>query len=445
MNQGTPYRQILLTPLFMINVTYIMGNMKDIGSGCLTCQITNLVGYPLESNRSSKLRLVKMFLPERALFNMSYPHSRMSRRVQEQNAYGKARPLMPKTEPDDGSSSNEELYRPKYVTVTEADRTIKHKAEITRAPQKPQQRKTTHCTFYNEQPSGFHGDHELRRHIERHHSTIHKVRICQNRPERPTSRGDIIDDQTEYPVLEHLTYRFACSQADCKEPQTCKLTIRSSRFIPSDETMDTGKKAQEPGRAVASASEKTTEKSILVTLEEELEQTDRGIKNRPRYSINTAKGAYQMAPAVADSSTATAGINIRVERYMQHERNRPRPRPAMISPDDDDDDDTIGFQRASYLTSCKASTSNRHGSSNYSQNFLRSISSNKPYVAAQHKSKWKQLSWKCNDAAVAAIWRAVIARTCGQLPTLAWIPCVGTEDFVSDAGMHQMSLFVSVA
>ena len=57
--------------------------------------------------------------------------------------------------------------------------------EITRAPPKPQQRKTTHCTFCNEQPSGFHGDHELRRHIERHHAVNRKVWVCQNPPDRP--------------------------------------------------------------------------------------------------------------------------------------------------------------------------------------------------------------------------------------------------------------------
>ena len=112
-------------------------------------------------------------------------HSRMSRRVHEQNAHGKARPLAPKTEPNDGSSSDEEHLHPKYVEFTEADGTIRKKAEITRQPTKPQQRKTTHCTFCNEQPMGFHGDHELRRHIERHHSTIRKVWICQNPPDRP--------------------------------------------------------------------------------------------------------------------------------------------------------------------------------------------------------------------------------------------------------------------
>ena len=112
-------------------------------------------------------------------------HSRITRRVQEQNAHGKARPLMPKTEPNEGSSSEEEFSRPKYVTVTEADGTVKQKAEITRQPQKPQQRKTTHCTYCNEQPMGFHGDHELRRHIERHHSTIRRVWVCQNRFDRP--------------------------------------------------------------------------------------------------------------------------------------------------------------------------------------------------------------------------------------------------------------------
>jgi hypothetical protein len=111
--------------------------------------------------------------------------SRLSRRVHEQNTHGKARALMPKTEPNDGSSSDEEQFRPKYVTVTEADGRTKQMVEIARAPPKPQQRKTTHCTFCNDQPSGFHGDHELRRHIERHHAVNRKVWVCQNPPDRP--------------------------------------------------------------------------------------------------------------------------------------------------------------------------------------------------------------------------------------------------------------------
>jgi hypothetical protein len=117
--------------------------------------------------------------------SVSNSQSRLSRRVHEQNTHGKARALMPKTEPNDGSSSDEEQFRPKYVTVTEADGRTKQMVEIARAPPKPQQRKTTHCTFCNEQPSGFHGDHELRRHIERHHAVNRKVWVCQNPPDRP--------------------------------------------------------------------------------------------------------------------------------------------------------------------------------------------------------------------------------------------------------------------
>jgi len=104
--------------------------------------------------------------------------SRMSRRVQEQNTHGKSRPLAPKMKRDDTSSSGE-LPKPKLVAVTAEDGTVKHKAEITRTPRWQPPRKTTFCRFCTVQPQGFHGEHELRRHIERHHAQLRRVWICK--------------------------------------------------------------------------------------------------------------------------------------------------------------------------------------------------------------------------------------------------------------------------
>lgn len=85
------------------------------------------------------------------------------------------RPLAPKKQNDAS-----EPPRPKIVAITAEDGTIKHKAEIARTTRQQPQRKTTFCEFCNDQPSGFHGDHELRRHIERHHTSIRRVWICRD-------------------------------------------------------------------------------------------------------------------------------------------------------------------------------------------------------------------------------------------------------------------------
>jgi hypothetical protein len=47
------------------------------------------------------------------------------------------------------------------------------KASIQRPP-----RPKTYCHICNDQPEGFHGEHELRRHIDRVHATVRKVWVC---------------------------------------------------------------------------------------------------------------------------------------------------------------------------------------------------------------------------------------------------------------------------
>jgi len=108
----------------------------------------------------------------------SSSQSRMSRRVSEQNAQSKARPLAPKREYYDDSCSTK-AKTPKIVEVASDDGTIRHKAEIPRTTRQQPQRKTTFCTVCDDHPQGFHGEHELRRHIDRHHMT-RKVWICKD-------------------------------------------------------------------------------------------------------------------------------------------------------------------------------------------------------------------------------------------------------------------------
>jgi len=101
--------------------------------------------------------------------------SRVTKRVQEQNAQG-ARPIAPKNK-DDVSG---EPPAPKLKAFKNEDGTIVHKAEIARHTRQQAPRKTTFCQFCNDQPQGFHGDHELRRHIERHHTQIRRVWVCRD-------------------------------------------------------------------------------------------------------------------------------------------------------------------------------------------------------------------------------------------------------------------------
>ena len=97
-----------------------------------------------------------------------------------------SRLIAPKTErPQEMSSASSSSHRidmpaPRLVAVRGDDGTVKHKAEITRTVRQQPPRKTTFCRFCNDQPQGFHGEHEMRRHIERHHEQVRKVWICKD-------------------------------------------------------------------------------------------------------------------------------------------------------------------------------------------------------------------------------------------------------------------------
>lgn len=104
--------------------------------------------------------------------------SRVTKRVQEQNAQG-TRPIAPKDK-DDASGFTP---APKLKAFKNEDGTIVHKAEIARHTRQQAPRKTTFCQFCNDQPAGFHGDHELRRHIERHHNQVRRVWVCRDASE----------------------------------------------------------------------------------------------------------------------------------------------------------------------------------------------------------------------------------------------------------------------
>ncbi|BCR87382.1 uncharacterized protein ACHE_31369A [Aspergillus chevalieri] len=111
--------------------------------------------------------------------------SRAARRTQEQIVQG-TRPIAPKVELSDGrvaeSQPQETPKLPqqqhKMIRISSSDGTAKEVAAIPKASIQRPPRPKTYCNMCNDQPDGFHGEHELRRHIERVHSVVRKVWVC---------------------------------------------------------------------------------------------------------------------------------------------------------------------------------------------------------------------------------------------------------------------------
>jgi len=106
------------------------------------------------------------------------PASRAIRRTQEQVAHA-ARPIAPKRESRDSINSQSDLQDThRMVRISSADGTAKEVAAIPKASVQRPPRLKTYCHICNDQPEGFHGEHELRRHIDRVHAPVRKVWIC---------------------------------------------------------------------------------------------------------------------------------------------------------------------------------------------------------------------------------------------------------------------------
>lgn len=102
--------------------------------------------------------------------------SRLSRRSQEQGILS-SRPLAPKI-PNLDSQSTESSSSDQRHIITSEDGSSKEVVSIPKAPYvRPQSHKVM-CPFCNEQPRGFRGEHELRRHNDRKHNDLRKAWIC---------------------------------------------------------------------------------------------------------------------------------------------------------------------------------------------------------------------------------------------------------------------------
>ena len=101
--------------------------------------------------------------------------SRAVRRTQEQIVQG-ARPIAPKTLSHNSSQSTEQH---KMIRISSEDGTSKEVAAIPKSSfVRPPRPKRTFCELCTDHSEGFHGDHELRRHMDRVHSVVRKVWIC---------------------------------------------------------------------------------------------------------------------------------------------------------------------------------------------------------------------------------------------------------------------------
>lgn len=102
--------------------------------------------------------------------------SRHLRRVQEQNAQSR-RPLAPKTQ---SLELGPAIPPANVVEIVSEDGTLRRKAQIPRSNRQPKETNKIFCLLCNDHKEGFHGDHELRRHISRCHSTVRKVWVCKD-------------------------------------------------------------------------------------------------------------------------------------------------------------------------------------------------------------------------------------------------------------------------
>ncbi|OAX79776.1 hypothetical protein ACJ72_05903 [Emergomyces africanus] len=101
--------------------------------------------------------------------------SRAVRRTPDQIVQG-TRLIAPKQQRKNGSQSK--VAKHTMLRISSQDGTSREVAAIPKASVHRPARSKTYCSYCSEQPDGFHGEHELRRHIERVHAVVRKVWVC---------------------------------------------------------------------------------------------------------------------------------------------------------------------------------------------------------------------------------------------------------------------------
>ncbi|GBF63805.1 hypothetical protein TMEN_6466 [Trichophyton mentagrophytes] len=129
----------------------------------------------LHSSSSASSTEMKPSLSSESQESSRSSNSRALRRTHEQIMQG-TRKIAPKAAEKQGIQPAATEHR--KINIPAADGRSREVAVIPKASVQRPARQKTYCTMCNEQPEGFHGEHELRRHIDRSHSQIRKVWIC---------------------------------------------------------------------------------------------------------------------------------------------------------------------------------------------------------------------------------------------------------------------------
>ncbi|EEP76483.1 predicted protein [Uncinocarpus reesii 1704] len=116
---------------------------------------------------------MKPSLSSQSTDSVASSETRARRRTREQIVQGTQK-IAPK--PANAPQSNNVLEH-KMIIASE-DGTSREVAAIPKASVQRPSRPKTYCKYCNEQPDGFHGEHELRRHVERVHAVVRKVWVC---------------------------------------------------------------------------------------------------------------------------------------------------------------------------------------------------------------------------------------------------------------------------
>lgn len=111
-------------------------------------------------------------------FSPAVAPTRTCRQSQEQTVQS-ARPLAVKREsPEQTNITTDSADPGRMVRISSANGMTKEVAAIPKASVQRPPRQKTYCHLCNDQSEGFHGEHELRRHIDRVHSAVRKVWVC---------------------------------------------------------------------------------------------------------------------------------------------------------------------------------------------------------------------------------------------------------------------------
>lgn len=128
----------------------------------------------------SPLSAVTSSTPMKHSVSSGSESSRQPRAVQRSpdHAVHSTRKIAPKAPKEDTVTSDGVEH--KKIRIAKEDGTSREVAAIPKASVSRPSRPKTFCPNCDEQPEGFHGEHELRRHIERSHAPVRKVWICQD-------------------------------------------------------------------------------------------------------------------------------------------------------------------------------------------------------------------------------------------------------------------------